>query len=225
MCAESRRKAGAAVGTVNRELSCLRRGLRLAHRKGRLQAMPHVAVSAEHNLRAGFFEEHEVKHFLGATAPDMASLSNFLYLTGWRTGEAIALEWRQVGFGAGVLRLEPGTTKNGDGRTFPFAALPELAAVLREQRDRTREVERQAGRIIPWVFHRNGAGVGKRGLRLAWMRALKAAKLDGGYRTISGERRCATWSGLAYPRSVAMKPTGHRTESVYRRYAIVTRPT
>ena len=84
--AESRRKEGAAVGTVNRELSCLRRGLRLAHQKGRLQAVPHVAVSAEHNVRTGFFEEHEVKALLGATAPDMALLCNFLYLTGWRTG-------------------------------------------------------------------------------------------------------------------------------------------
>jgi len=83
---ESRRKEGAAVGTVNRELSCLRRGLRLAHQKGRLQAVPHVAVSAEHNVRTGFFEEHEVKALLGATAPDMALLCNFLYLTGWRTG-------------------------------------------------------------------------------------------------------------------------------------------
>src|SRR4029079_10347965 len=87
--------------TVNRELSCLRRGLRLAHQKGRLQAMPHVAVAAEHNVRTGFFEEHEVKALLGVTAPDMASLFNFLYLTGWRTGEAIALEWRESCFRGG----------------------------------------------------------------------------------------------------------------------------
>jgi len=124
-------------------------------------------------------------------------------------------------FRAGVLRLEPGTPKNGDGRTFPFAALPELAAALREQRERTREVERQAGRIIPWVFHRNGAGIGNRGLRLAWMRALKAAKLEG--RIPHDFRRTAVRNleRAGVPRSVAMKLTGHRTESVYRRYAIV----
>jgi integrase len=56
----------------------------------------------------------------------------FLNLTGWRTGEVRRLEWRQVDFGAGIGRLEPGITKNRDGRTFPFAVLPELERLLRD---------------------------------------------------------------------------------------------
>lgn len=221
--AEGRRKNGAAVATVNRELACLRRGLRLAHQRGRLATVPYIATAAEHNVRTGFFEEHEFQALVKAAAPHLRPLFTFLYLTGWRTGEVLPLRWRQVDFGASMIRLEPGTTKNRDGRTFPFAVLPELGAILTEQRDRTREVERQTGRIIPWVFHRDGEPMGTRGLRLAWRRTLKAAELDLS-RIPHDFRRTAVRNleRAGVPRSVAMKLTGHKTESVYRRYAIVS---
>jgi Phage integrase family len=105
--------------------------------------------------------------------------------------------------------------------TFPFGVLPELVTVLREQREWTREVEKRTGRIIPWVFHRDGAPIGKRGLRLAWLRTTKRSKLSG--RIPHDFRRTAVRNleRAGVPRSVAMKLTGHKTESVYRRYAIV----
>jgi hypothetical protein len=45
---------------------------------------------------------------------------------------------------------------NRDGREFPFAVLQPLAQLLKDQRDRTSELEYKQGRIIPHVFHRNG---------------------------------------------------------------------
>jgi len=124
---------------------------------------------------------------------------------------------------AGVIRLEPGTTKNRDGRTLPFTVLPELGALLNDQRERTRELERKSERIIPWVFHEDGAPLGKRAIRLAWRRALKAAQLPMD-RIPHDFRRTAVRNleRAGVPRSVAMKLTGHRTENVYRRYAIVS---
>lgn len=50
----------------------------------------------------------------------------FAALTGWRKGEILDLEWRQVDFEAGTVHLDPGTTKNSEGRTFPFSTLPPL---------------------------------------------------------------------------------------------------
>ena len=47
------------------------------------------------------------------------------------------------------MRLEPGTTKNLDGREFPFFALPQLEALLRRQREATTSSERDQGRVIP----------------------------------------------------------------------------
>lgn len=62
----------------------------------------------------------------------------FAYWTGWRIqDEVLALTWAQVDFDAGIMRLEPDTTKSGEGRTFPFSALPELAALLGRQRAHT----------------------------------------------------------------------------------------
>jgi hypothetical protein len=53
------------------------------------------------------------------------------YYTGWRiNSELLPLEWHQVGRAAGVIRLEPGTTKNRDGRVFKYGALDEVVAAV-----------------------------------------------------------------------------------------------
>jgi integrase len=59
--------------------------------------------------------------------------ATFAYITGWRLkSEILPLQWRQVDFRAGIVRLDVGTTKNNDGRTFPMT--PELLATLEAQR-------------------------------------------------------------------------------------------
>ena len=73
--------------------------------------------------------------------------------------------------------MEPGTTKNGEGREFPFAVLQPLAELLEQQRDLTREVERKQGTIVAHVFHWNGKPI-KSYVR-AWKAACKAAGHDG----------------------------------------------
>jgi integrase len=41
------------------------------------------------------------------------------YVTGWRiNSEVLPLQWRQVDLKAGEVRLDPGTTKNLEGRVF-----------------------------------------------------------------------------------------------------------
>lgn len=57
--------------------------------------------------------------------------------------EALALRWRHVDFKAGTVRLEPGTTKNREGRTFYMT--PERRARLEAQRAATAEMERKRG--------------------------------------------------------------------------------
>lgn len=142
----------------------------------------------------------------------------FAFFTGWRKGEILRLTWAQVDFKGGVVRLEPGTTKNDEGREFPFRALPPLKHRLEDQREKTRAVERVRGEIVPWVFHRDGEEI--LSIRTTWNGACRRAGLEGllfhdlrrtAVRNL--ERACVS-------RSVAMKLTGHKTESVYRRYAI-----
>jgi integrase len=115
-------------------------------------------------------------------------------------------------------QLEPGTTKNGEGRTFHFT--PELRALLEAQRECTAAVQAKTDRIIPHVFHRDGDPI--KSFRGSWFAACDAAHVPG--RIFHDLRRTAVRNleRAGVPRSVAMKLTGHKTEAVYRRYAIVS---
>ena len=52
--------------------------------------------------------------------------------------------------GRGWLRLDPGETKNGEGRNFPFTA--RLRQIIEQQLEHTKALEKVTGRIIPWWF-------------------------------------------------------------------------
>jgi integrase len=115
------------------------------------------------------------------------------------------------------LRLEPGETKNQEGRLFPLT--PELRDILSAQLERTRHLELATGQVIPWLFHRNGKQI--KDFRTSWQNACLRASLAG--RIPHDFRRTAVRNleRAGVPRSAAMKMTGHKTEAVYRRYAIV----
>ncbi|MFN7974758.1 MAG: tyrosine-type recombinase/integrase [Acidobacteriota bacterium] len=138
-----RRLDKAAASTIRVELAALSRAMNLAIRAGALASRPIFPTIEVRNTRTGFFEQHEFDAVHRHLPDYVKPVAKFLYLTGWRTGEVLPLKWAQVSFPAGVVRLEPGTTKNDEGRAFPFSALPELAEVLREQRLRTDEVEKR----------------------------------------------------------------------------------
>ena len=139
------------------------------------------------------------------------------YVTGWRVkSELLTREWAHVDFKAGWLRLEPGETKNDEGRMFPLT--PMLRAVLERQRERTETHQRASGQIHPAVFHRTGRPI--KSFRRAWLSACRRAGLVG--RIPHDFRRTAVRNleRAGVPRSTAMKMVGHKTESIYRRYAI-----
>ena len=140
----------------------------------------------------------------------------FAYLTGWRKSEIFSLEWRQVDWAGRVVRLDPGTTKNREGRSFPFTAALET---LLEKQHAEHERLKKVGRIVPLVFHRDGKRV--HDLRGALEAACKAAGCPG--RILHDFRRTAVRNleRAGVPRSAAMAMVGHKTEAIYRRYAIV----
>lgn len=192
----------------------------LALRAGKVEHRPYIPTIEVHNTRQGFFEEPEFRAVCVHLPTDIQPVIEFAYLTGWRRREILSLQWRQVDFHAGIVRLEPGTTKNDEGRVFPFAVLPQLANLLRRQWEHTEALQRATETIIPWVFHRNGTPI--RYFRDSWKTACKRAGLQG--RIPHDFRRTAVRNleRAGVPRSVAMKLVGHKTESVYRRYAIVS---
>lgn len=209
---------GAANATIKLELSLLKRMLHLAEPElGPVPTLPSVRVS---NIRKGFFEEAEYQALLEHVDDDLKPIVKFLYLTGWRMrSEVFTLQWSRVNFDSGEIRLEPGTTKTDEGRTFPLKGVPELEDLLRRQREHTDRIQQETGSVIPWVFHRRGRQI--RDISRAWRRAVEAAAI--GARIPHDFRRTAVHNleRAGVSRSVAMRLVGHKTENVYRRYAIV----
>jgi site-specific recombinase XerD len=145
----------AKPATVNRELSALKRAFRLAHRAGRVAVVPTISLLSESNTRKGFFEREQFEAVLNHLAENLRPVVHVAYLTGWRIDSELLTRRKQhVDLKAGWLRLEPGESKNGEGRNFPLTQ--ELRTVLESQLARTRELEIRTETIIPWLFHRNG---------------------------------------------------------------------
>jgi integrase len=74
---------------------------------------PYIPSLKEDNVRKGFFEREQfdaVRRHLNIPLGDAVTLA---YYTGWRmASEILPLEWHQIDGKAGVIRLEPGATKN-----------------------------------------------------------------------------------------------------------------
>ncbi|HSL05662.1 MAG TPA: site-specific integrase [Nitrospiraceae bacterium] len=216
---------GIAPATVKLELTHLHKAFRLAERAGRAVCPPFPQIGVQ-NVRSGFFERADFEALRSHLPEAFKGPITFACLTGWRVpSEILTLRWTQVDFTAGTVRLEPGTTKNDEGRMFPFGALPELANLLRSQWEKTLSLETETGRTIPTVFHWNDKGTIKpihpKALYHRWKEACKRAGVP--TRIPHDFRRTAVRNleRAGVPRSVAMKLTGHKTEAVYRRYAIV----
>lgn len=230
----TRTRAGVKSGTIRNELNALHRALTLAVRAGRLARLPAFPTLAPADVRQGFFDADDLAAVVAELPPPLRGVAQFGYCTGWRKSEILGLRWRDVDFTAGTVRLEPGTTKNGEGRTFPFAVLPALRELLHRQRAETDAVERRLGILVPWVFHRDGRPI--RDFFAAWKAAChRAATVRHGAlevvarpqlvgRLFHDLRRSAVRNleRAGVSRSVAMKLTGHRTAAVYSRYAITS---
>jgi hypothetical protein len=115
---------------------------------------------------------------------------------------------------------KPGTTTNDEGRTFPFEKHPRLGALLSRQLERSLALQREKGKIIPWVFWWDGEPIKE--FRATWKRACKAAGCPG--RLVHDPRRTTVRNLVraGVPERVAMQLTGHKTRAVFDRYDIVS---
>jgi integrase len=246
-----RQEAGASNGEINRELTAVKRSFSLGIQSGKILVKPYIPMLRENNIRTGFFEPEQFGALLLGLPEHLKPVAQFAYITGWRIpSEVLRLQWSQIDFLAGEIRLNAGTTKNNEGRVFPFTL--DLRSLLSRQYSETRKLEREKKSVIPWVFHREGRRIGS--FRKAWSRAC----LDAGLPVViqykrdsagnvarrksgpkKGEaviehiaaqaiphdfRRTAVRNLVraGIPEAVAMKMTGHKTRSVFERYNIVS---
>lgn len=213
--AAHRLEEGAKPSTINCELAVLLRGFRLGRKK--VPMIPEINKLKVSNVRKGYFEAEQFVAVMKHLPDHIKPIAQVAYITGWRKGELLSRMWKHVDFKAGWLKLEPGETKNDEARVFPFT--PELRTILQAQREWVRKIEQTTGQIVPWVFCLpNGDQVGD--FRKAWATACRLAGVPG--RLVHDFRRTAVRNleRAGVSRSAAMALTGHKTEAVYRRYAI-----
>ena len=211
-----RQAKGITNATINRELAALKRMFRLASQQTPplLLNPPHIPHLRENNVRQGFFTEDDYAQ-LWSVLPDHVKIPFIIgYWTGMRAGEIVTLRWDQVDLARGLLRLEPGTTKNNHGRVIPLVG--EVVESLWQWKQHT--VSRYPS--CPWVCH-------YRGTRLAaipkkpWRTSCDLVGLAG--KLFHDLRRTAVRNMIraGVPEVVAMAISGHKTRSVFDRYNVV----
>ena len=219
---QRRQAATVANGTINRELAMLGTAFKLGEEHNKVLRRPIIHLLKEPPPRAGFFEEPQFHAVRRGLPEDLQVAVTIMYTYGWRLKEVMTLMLSQVDLEAGTLRLEPGTTKNKDGRVVCLT--PEIAMLLAAQISRVKLLSRKLGRVLPYLFtHLAGCytGTPRGNFPIAWKAACEKAGLPGFLKHDFRRTAVRNLERAGIPRAIAMKITGHKTESVYLRYAIV----
>jgi integrase len=211
---DRRRQQKASNATINREMAALKRMFRLGlySTPPKVNRVPKIPRLAENNIRKGFLEDGQFEKIV-AHCPELwfRAIVEVGRTYGWRVGELTQLRVRQVDLLARVLRLEPGTTKNRDGREVSMTqnVFALLSACVSSKEPEDFVFTRPDGKPVlsfkkTWRNACVAAGVPK--LLFHDLRRTAARNL----------RRAGVAEG------VIMKIGGWRTRSVFERYAIVS---
>lgn len=210
-------EAGYSNSSINKVLACLNRALVLAERNRRIQQKPYIPLLKPSAPREGFYTDEKWQRLKAAMQHPARvhawPVLETARLTGCRISELIGdhgLEWRNVNLKEGWIRLEGGTTKNGDGRTIPI--LPALHPVLSALWDE--RLQQQS--ITPWVFTLRGKPIAS--IRSAFESARAEAGLP--ERKIHDTRRTfRRYLALAgVPDKVGQAILGHKDLRTYQAY-------
>jgi integrase len=206
----------AANATINREFAVLRRMFTLAKRSGRVRDVPYFPMLKENNVRKGFVEGAAFDKLASeAQEPWLRVFLELAYTYGWRRGEILGLRVRQLNFATRTIRLDAGTTKNGEGREVTMTSrVFELLRAVTEglgAEDSVLMRTKKNGKLSP-----------VREFRHAWENMCARAGLTG--LLVHDMRRSAAKAlrAAGVPESVIMATGGWRTPSMLRRYAIVS---
>ena len=201
---------GYAKASINHLLQMLKQAYTLAE----LPAPKIRRLDTTDNVRTGFFTELEVRRVMSNLPADLADFVLFGWLTGMRKSEIASLRWQDVT--GDEIRLRAENSKNAKPRVIPFEG--ELATLM-ERRKKARQFKvKDVTTNSPLIFHREGEPVCE--FRKSWR---TACRLAGVRRLFHDLRRSAARNMLnaGVPQAIAMQVTGHKTDSMYRRYAIV----
>lgn len=239
---DARQRQGAKNATINRELAALKRMFRLGHQAtpAKVQRMPAFPHLSENNVRKGFLDDAQYRTLVDGAELWFRALVECGRTYGWRVSELLNLGVEQVDLAQRVIRLEPGTTKNTDGREvfMTEAVYAMLTACIMGKQGGHKVFTRSNGKPVrsfrgTWEKECTRAGVGQ----------LVCANCSQPNQSTAACAKCGfkgtRYSGLIFhdlrrtaarnlrragiAETVIMKIGGWRTRSVFERYAIVSR--
>jgi integrase len=244
---EARRAEGAQNASINRELALLKRAFNLAREctPPKVRISPYIPMLKESNVRKGFLESDGYSRLADECASVglwMRAILECGHTYGWRHQELLGLRVRQVSLPMGSIRLDPGTTKNDQGREVAMtqAVRELLTECIHGKRPDDHVFTRDDGKPVidfrkTWANVCCAAGVGE----------LVCPECE---QSVDAEKYCTacgrgwTRDGLKYTglifhdlrrtgvrnmlragvnERVAMAISGHKTRSIFDRYNIV----
>jgi integrase len=233
----TRLEKGIRPSTINRVTEVVRRAFKVAKHPA-----PEIRHLHEDNARTGFFACDELERVVEALPEDLKDFVRFAFATAWRKGEVASLRWSDVE--DGVIRLRAANSKNREARQVVIDG--DLTEIIKRRRA-LRAVETAVGTVLcDYIFHRDGEPI--REFRKSWARACVAAGVGTMYcpkcknegaalkcepckvptkyrgRIVHDLRRSGVRDMIrsGVPQNVAMKISGHRTASMFRRYDIAS---
>jgi hypothetical protein len=189
-CAK-REEEGASGGSINREMAFLKRAFHLAMRRTppKVGSCPVIPMYKESAPRTGFLEDAQYTPLARECSKVglwLRALLTTAYSFAFRKGELLSLRVKQIDLANGTIRLEAGTTKNGEGRvvkmTREVATLLTACVIGKKPDDFVFTRENGApvkGFRKVWETVCCSSGVGKRVCRPCYDEAKREAKESG----------------------------------------------
>jgi integrase len=202
------RAEGYAAATCNRYSQLLSQAFTIAIRNRVLVSRPNIErLSETGNARQGFVNRAELSRLVANLPAYLQDLVLFAFLSSWRRGEIFSLTWADVD--GDTIRLRAEHSKSRKARSLALEG--ELADLI---------ARRQSQRQGPLVFHHGGHAITD--MRKSWTTACRMAGVPG--RLFHDLRRSGVRdmirAGVAP--HVAMTISGHETDSMLKRYAIIS---
>jgi integrase len=226
---ELRKAIGRKDATINNELSYLRSAFFYGQKQTpkKVVEVPYFPIVKINNTRLGFIELADYKKILACMCGSLKLFFVLAYHSGCRSGELTNLRWDQVKRELGIIQLEPGTTKNDEGRNLPIYG--DMAHWLDQQAAIRKAQCPDCEYVLFWhqaevdTFVRRKAGDKLNSFASMWQRAVDQAGFPD---LIPHDLRRSALRNMnqevGIPEVQCMKISGHKTAATFLRYNIVS---